>query len=87
MVQLFGGGRFCSITYGNGRGHTTEASSLFEAAARAIEWAEVTCKHFKTDRILPDDEILTIAVGPNAERSYRVRVGRVREWLRTRPSA
>lgn len=77
MVQLVGKDKFCSIIYGNGMGFNTAAASLFEAAANAIRWAEIECRHFRTDRTLPDDEILTVTID---NRKYRVRVGRVREW-------
>lgn len=82
VIAFNGTSIFCCITYANGKGFNTSSDSLFGAAADAIEWAEVTCKHFGTSRILPDNEVLTIAVGVGAaDRSYRVRVGRVKEWL------
>jgi hypothetical protein len=82
VIAFNGTSIFCCITYANGKGFNTSATSLFGAAAAAIEWAEVSCRKFGTARILPDGEILTISVGAGAsDRSYRVRVGRVREWL------
>jgi hypothetical protein len=51
MVHPDSNKKFCSTTHGNGMGFNTEASSLFEAAANAIRRAEVTRKHFRTNRM------------------------------------
>jgi hypothetical protein len=54
---------------------------LFEAAASAIHWFEEDCKHFGTAVVLRDDEVIDIIIVGD-ERKFRVRVGRIRQWLR-----
>lgn len=66
-------------------GFNTTGHSLFEVAADAIHWAEVDCRRFATARVLPDEEVLGVSVGVGSETLYRVRVGRVKEWLRNGP--
>jgi hypothetical protein len=44
-------------------GHNTMAKSLFEAAAKALHWAEVDCQTFGTARRYRDDQVLEIGVG------------------------
>ena len=56
--------------------------SLFEAAAKALHWAEVDCQTFGTARRYRDDQVLEIGVGMVPDRWYRVRIGRVRRWIR-----
>lgn len=81
MVSFDKHPQFCFVRYGNGMGYTTSARSLFEAGANAINWAEVECRQFRTSRVLPDDEILTISVGVGEGTTYLVEVGRIREWI------
>jgi hypothetical protein len=73
---------FCCIRYPDGMGHNTMAKSLFEAAAKALHWAEVDCQRFGTARRYRDDQVLEIGVGMVPDRWYRVRIGRVRRWIR-----
>lgn len=54
---------FCCIRYPDGMGHNTMAKSLFEAAAKALHWAEVDCQTFGTARRYRDDQVLEIGVG------------------------
>ena len=75
-------GIFCCITYPNGMGYNTIGSSLFDAAAKALEWVEVDCQTFRTARRFRDDQVLVIGVGMVPDRWYRVRIGRIRRWIR-----
>jgi hypothetical protein len=43
-------GLYCCITYPDGMGYNTMASSVFDAAAKALEWVEVDCQTFGTPR-------------------------------------
>ena len=72
----------CTVTYADRTAHTTAGDSLFEAVANAIVWIEVDRRSFGTARRIPDDEILTVHVVAGG--IYRVRAGRVRDWLRDR---
>jgi hypothetical protein len=54
---------FCCITYPDRTGFTTMGSSLFDAAAKALEWVEVDRQVFGTARRFSDDQVLTIGVG------------------------
>jgi hypothetical protein len=58
------------------------ASSLFDAAAKALEWTEVDCQTFGTARRYRDDQVLVIGIGMVPDRWYRIRIGRVRPWIR-----
>lgn len=75
-------GPLCCVYYSNRRQFNTSGKSLFDVAAKAIHWVEVDCRSFGTSRIMDDDEVLEIGVGLIDARTYRVRVGRVREWLK-----
>jgi hypothetical protein len=57
--------------------HTTMAASLFEAVANALHWWEMECKHFGTGRRIVRCWVSTWVAGE----MYRVKVGRVREWI------
>ena len=73
---------FFSIRYPDGMGHNTEAASLFQAAANALRWCEISCQTFGTAKRFRDDEVLMISVGMTGEKGrHRVRIGRVRKWL------
>jgi hypothetical protein len=72
---------FC-IKYPDGMGHNTMAKSLFEAAANALYWSEVDCQTFGSARRYRDDQALVIGVGMVPARWYRVRIGRIRRWIR-----
>lgn len=72
----------CVVTDSRGYAHVTAGDSLFEAVANAIEWWEVDCVLFGTARRVGDDEIMSVHVVAGGK--YRVRVGRVREWLAKR---
>jgi hypothetical protein len=87
MIATNASTQFCFVRYPNGMGHTTVAPSVFAAAANAIQWMEVECRTFGTARALRDSEILHIRVGMTEGPSYRMRVGRIREWLRGRVEA
>jgi hypothetical protein len=63
-------------------GHGTMAKSLFEAAANALHWAEVDCPSFGNAKHYRDDQVLVIGVGMVPDRRYRVRIGRIRQWVR-----
>jgi hypothetical protein len=75
---------FCCIRYPDGTRYNTMGSSLFDAAARSLNWVEVTRREFGTARRFRDDQILVIGVGMVPDRWYRVKVGRVRRWVRER---
>jgi len=75
-------GVFCCITYPDGTGFTTMGSSLFDAAAKALKWVEVSRQSFGTARRFHDDEVLMIGVGMVPDRWYRVRIRRIRQWIR-----
>jgi hypothetical protein len=75
-------GLYCCITYPDGMGYNTIGSSLFDAAAKALKWVEVDCQSFGTARRFLDDQVLVIGVGMVPDRWYRVRIGRIRQWVR-----
>jgi hypothetical protein len=75
---------FCCITYPDRTGFNTIGTSIFDAAAKALRWVEITRREFGTARRFRDDQILVIGVGMVPDRWYRVKVGRVREWVRER---
>ena len=52
-------------------GYNTMASSVFDAAAKALEWVEVDCQSFGTARRYRDDQVLVIGVGMVPARWYR----------------
>jgi hypothetical protein len=56
-------------------------TSVFDAAANALRWVEAHRRDFGTARRFRDDELLRIRVGMVPDRWYRVRVGRIRQWL------
>ena len=74
------GGVFGSVTYSDRTGYTTMGTSVFDAAANALEWVELHRRDFGTARRFRDDEILRVGVGMVPDRYYRVRIGKVREW-------
>ncbi len=78
---------FCSITYPDGIGHSTEASSLFQAAVNALRWREIERRTFGTARRFRDDQTLVISVGMTEGKGYRANIGRVRTWLNERENA
>lgn len=78
---------FCCIKYPDRTRHTAMGRSLFEVAAIAIHWIEVDRRTFGTARELRDEDVLDIGVGMVPDKHYRVRVGRVREWLRSPAAA
>jgi hypothetical protein len=63
---------FCCITYPDRTGFTTMGTSVFVAAANALEWVEVHRRDFGTARQFRDDEILRIGGGMVPDRWYRV---------------
>lgn len=71
----------CVVSDQYGFAHVTSAASLFEAAAQALRWFEITCQSWGTARQLADDELLRVDIGGAEPRRYWVRVGRVREWM------
>jgi hypothetical protein len=50
--------------------------------AKALKWVEVTRQSFGTARRFHDDDVLMIGVGMVPDRWYRVRIGRIRQWVR-----
>jgi hypothetical protein len=64
----------------------TTGSSLFDAAAQALKWVEVDRQSFGTARRFHDDQVLEIGVGMVPDRWYRVRIGRIRQWIREKAS-
>lgn len=63
-------------------------TSLFDAAVNALRWVEVDRQDFGTARRFRDDEILRIDVGMVKPKvSYRVHIGRVRQWEAERCNA
>ena len=65
-------------------GFATSASSLFEAAANALDWCEVESRVFGTDRVFADDEVLEIEADTSKGRIHRMEVGEVRAWMERR---
>ena len=78
---------FCCITYPDRTGYATMGTSVFDAAANALEWVEAHRRDFGTARRFNDDEILRIGVGMAPDRWYRVRIRRVRQWEAERRDA
>jgi hypothetical protein len=78
---------FCCITYPDRTGCNTTGTSVFDAAANALEWVEAHRRDFGTARRFRDDEILRIGVGMVPGRWYRVGIGRVRECEAERRNA
>jgi hypothetical protein len=74
---------FCCITFHDRTGFNTMGTSVFDAAANALEWVEVHRRDFGTARRFRDDEILRIGVGMVPSVWYRVRIGRVARESRT----
>ena len=73
----------CGVTYPDGTGFNAWAHSLFEGCADALKWVEVDRRDFGTSRQFRDDEVLDISVHQMGKvTNYRVRIGRVREWVR-----
>jgi hypothetical protein len=66
------GSAFCCIDYPDRTGFNTTAASLFEAAAKALEWAEIDCRIFGNARRFRDDQILVVGIGMVPDRWYRV---------------
>ena len=75
-------GTFCCIRYPDRSRYNTTGSSLFDAAAQALKWVEVDRQSFGTARRFHDDQVLEIGVGMVPDRWYRVRIGRIRRWVR-----
>jgi len=75
-------GAFCCIQYPDGMGHTTMAKSPFDADANALYWAEVDCPTFGSVKRYRDDQALVVGVGAVPDRRYKVRIGRIRRWMR-----
>jgi hypothetical protein len=73
-------GVFCSTRCPDRTGFAAMGSSLFEAAAKALEWVEAARRMFGAAR--RDDQVLVIGVGMAPDRWYRVRIGRIRRWIR-----
>ena len=73
-------GVFCSTRYPDRTEFATVGSRFFEAAAKALEWVESARRTFGTAR--RDDQVLVIGVGMAPDRWYRVRIGRIRRWIR-----
>jgi hypothetical protein len=78
---------FCCVTYPDPTGYNAMETSVFDAAANALEWVEVHRRDFGTARRFRDDEILRIGVGMAPDRWYRVRMGRARQWEAGRRNA
>jgi hypothetical protein len=57
-------------------------TSVFEAAAKALEWVEVDRRSFGSARRFRDDQVLAIGIGMVPDCWYRVRIGRIRRWIR-----
>ena len=75
-------GFLCCIRYPDRSRYNTTGSSLFAAAAKALQWVEVSRQSFGTAHRFHDGQVLEIGVGMVPDRWYRVRVGRVRQWIR-----
>jgi len=75
-------GIFCCIRYPDRTGYNAAGSSLFDAAAKALEWVEVARRSFGAARRFSDDQALMIGVGMVPDRWHRVRIGRTRENAR-----
>jgi hypothetical protein len=75
-------GAFCCIRYPDRSRYNTTGSSLFDAAAQALKWVEVDRQSFGTARRFHDDQVLEIGVGMVPDRWYKVRIGRIRQWVR-----
>jgi len=75
-------GLFCCIGYPDRSRYNTTGSSLFDAAVKALKWVEVERQSFGTARSFHDDDVLMIGVGMVPDRWYRVRIGRIRRWIR-----
>jgi hypothetical protein len=69
-------GVFCCIRYPDRSGYNTTGSSLFDAAAKALEWVEVARRSFGAARRFHDDQVLMFGVGMVPNRWYRVRIKR-----------
>jgi hypothetical protein len=62
-------------------------SCLFDAAAKALQWVEVTRQEFGTTRNFRGDQVLVIGVRMVRDRQYnRVRIGRIRRCIRENTS-
>ena len=79
-------GVFCCIRYPDRSRYNTTGSSLFAAAAKALQWVEVSRQSFGTARRFHDDQVLEIGVGMVPDCWYRVRIGRIRKWIREKAS-
>ena len=51
-------GVFCCIRYPDRSRYNTTGTSLFDAAAKALKWVEVSRQSFGTARRFHDDEVL-----------------------------